>query len=152
MEAKAPKSLKLKKRLDEALYEEMLNNFLQGRYVEHTEFNPATIAEEYGISVTPVTLTLKRLFYEGLIDRTKGGKYLVPACSAVEVAHLCEARFIFEQMSAFRIIDTNNTAAIQRLAKIAENCERLNKLGDVIGSIRSDLDLETGEMTIQELD
>ena len=135
------KQKKIKKRLDEILYDEILNNFLKGKYLEGEEFNPVGIAEEYGVSVTPVTLTLKRMYYEQLIERTPGGKYFVPKCTVESINQLCEVRLMIEKLCVQGLMENRDEKAMQTLIQIAQKSADCLQEGDIVNSIRYDLKL-----------
>ena len=133
----------IKKRLDEIVYDRVLNDLLKGVYKEGTEFVPMNIAEMYGVSITPVTIALKRMYFERIVDRTSGGKYFVPVFSVRQFVELCDARYMIELRALEALIEkrgkTKNSEILDKINDCARDCFKYADQGDIVHSIRSDL-------------
>lgn len=129
----------LKIGLDERVYEELLDCFFNGSFVEGERLEPAEISEKYGVSKTPVTQALKKMGSEGLISCSAGGKYYIPNCTEQVVHDVCDARLLFEKEAAARIIQSGDTKVIQELDDIAMECLNYMSEEKYIDSIKSDL-------------
>ncbi len=82
------------------------------------------IAEELGISRTPVREALSRLEQEGLVVRDSGWGYLVKAMTLAEVVSLFRVREILEVEAAREALGRRNTESSNSLSRLLVASER----------------------------
>lgn len=84
---------------DEA-YERLRADILHWRLVPGTPLSEVDLAENLGVSRTPLRAALARLALEGLVDASRGRTAVVSAVSATSITQLFELRVALETEAA----------------------------------------------------
>lgn len=128
----------VKQNLDEQVYEVLQNNILSGKYKAGLKIVPNDIANELGISRTPITHALKRLEQEGLITAIRGGKYCIPVFQVEDVEEIYEARLLIERQAIKSFIANMDGKKIKELRDKAKKYISSIEAGDLDSSVKAD--------------
>ena len=98
---------------------------LAGDFAPGTRLLEVTLAEDLQISRTPVRDALARLAEEGLLDRARGGGFLVRSCALADVMDALEIRGVLEgtaaRLAAERGIDDSARAGLDARLAVLES-------------------------------
>ena len=81
------------------LYERLRTAILNGRYRASTALVETALAQEYGVSRTPVREALRRLEHDGMVQRV-GRQLVVRVTTPEEVLEIYDCRIVLEGMAA----------------------------------------------------
>ena len=95
------------------------------------------LAEDLGISRTPVRDALSRLAEEGLLERGKRGGFIVRSFTVADALDAIEIRGVLEGTAAR--LAAERGVPLERMARLEQIVDQLDQLFDCQGSIR-DLD------------
>lgn len=112
-----------------SVYQSLLEAVLGGELRSGEELNEVALAEQFGVSRTPVHEALRRLTADGLVDALPNGKSKVATFNRQSIISLYEMRKILE-----------GTAAEKASAKISR--ERLAKLKDEAKALEQSIEEE----------
>lgn len=98
--------MKLKRNLDELVYEKLMESVLAAQWHSGDVISIEAIAEKYEVSRTPVVQALKRLTSEGITEFLANGKARFPLTDEKIVGEVCDVR-AFIEIEAGRIICEN---------------------------------------------
>jgi len=115
----------LKKKLDDVIYEVIVQGFVGGEYLPGSRLNPTEISEKYSVSKTPVIQALKKMELLQIVDVTSGGKYIVPEPNQTIMREICEVRLRFEENALLTLCSDVSEDQIIVLEHIANNCRKL---------------------------
>ncbi len=104
---------------------ELRQRILSGTLTGGTRLFEVALAEELGISRTPVREAMSRLAEEGLLDRAKGGGFIVRSFRFADVIDAIELRGVLEGTAA-RLAAERGVApmALSRIRKTVESLDR----------------------------
>lgn len=132
--------MQLKRGLDTIVYDLIIEGFYQGNYKAGDKIDPSELAERFQISRTPVTLALKRLTNENILQVSNGGKYYIVIPTEKLVEEICELRYMFEAYAVSWHIHSGNPEIREELYKIAQACKEAMDVESPIDSVKSDLE------------
>ena len=89
-------TFRLKRNLDEAVYEQILSSIFEGKFHSGEQVQIERLCEQYDISRTPVIQALKRLATDGIVETSPTGKFFFPAADERRVRDMMEMRLFFE--------------------------------------------------------
>lgn len=98
-------TFRLKRNLDEAVYEQILSSIFEGKFHSGEQVQIERLCEQYEISRTPVIQALKRLATDGIVETSPTGKFFFPAADERRVRDMMEMRLFFEVGAANLICD-----------------------------------------------
>lgn len=103
--------------LNSAIYAELRERLVTGRMAPGHELSTRTLAQELGVSQTPVRDALSRLAAEGALEIRAKRRVRVPAMTAERFDDLLRCRLLLEPEAAARALPHIDAA---RLAKLRE--------------------------------
>lgn len=111
---------------------------VEGRYDFGEALSEITLAEEFGISRTPVREALARLQQEGLVSvRPQRGTFVFQLTKE-EFADICDCRTVLET-AAFRFaMERSQEAFAAELTRICESMQTARSASDTLGYLRLD--------------
>ncbi len=119
--------------LANVLRRRIADNILAGVCTPGTHLDERSLAEEFGVSRTPVREALQQLVAAGLARSKPHSGTVVQGVEPSRVASLCEASILLESLCA-RLAAVRITAVeLGRLAKIHAACEACHEAGDADG-------------------
>src|SRR5579862_6008283 len=98
-------------------YDELRTAIVQGRIRPNQRLIETELAEEYGVSRTPVRESLQRLAAVGLIVAARRG-WTVREHSLDEIREIYEVRAALEGYAARLAAERGDTAALRKIAEI----------------------------------
>ena len=134
-------TFRLKRNLDEAVYEQILSSIFEGKFHSGEQVQIERLCEQYEISRTPVIQALKRLATDGIVETSPTGKFFFPAADERRVRDMMEMRLFFEVGAANLICDIGEPAMDYRIAECEEECSRSQESGDSYRSSMADMKL-----------
>lgn len=84
----------------ERVYRYLRQQITTGKYAGGVRLTEEEIAEDLGVSRTPIREALQRLTSEGLVERVRRGQLIVVEVDAAARAELHELRVAFDQVAA----------------------------------------------------
>lgn len=116
---------------------ELRKRILSGEFAGGTRLFEVQMAEQLNISRTPVRDAMSRLVEEGLLDRARGGGFVVRTFSFADAIDAIELRGVLEGTAARLAAERGvEPAALQRVQDIVQ------KLDACFGGSRSEVDFE----------
>lgn len=116
---------------------ELRRRILNGAYAGGTRLFEVSLAEELAISRTPIRAALSRLAEEGLLERLRGGGFVVRSFAYEDVLDTIELRGVLEGTAA-RLAAERGVSE----AKMAEMAEILRALDGCFGNAPGEVDFE----------
>ena len=126
-----PLVIKSEKTIRRKIYEHLREQLLNGEIPPHDHLIEAKIAEDLGISRTPVREALHSLELEGLIESIPRVGYVVKPISEHEVEEICEIRGAIEAIAARWAIEKAHAKLVGELKKNISSSEVRVSKGDV---------------------
>lgn len=127
---------KLKKvSLYEQAYQAIRSMILGGQLRLGETVAEAALAEQLGVSRTPVREAFKSLIVEGLLTSTPAGTITVFAPSLEDVAEVYVTRAVLEGFAAHLLVISSTPKLIRRLEYHAERCAVAAEEGDIQAAI-----------------
>ena len=142
-------TFRLKRNLDEAVYEQILSSIFEGKFHSGEQVQIERLCEQYEISRTPVIQALdavrgqalEGLATDGIVETSPTGKFFFPAADERRVRDMMEMRLFFEVGAANLICDIGEPAMDYRIAECEEECSRSQESGDSYRSSMADMKL-----------
>jgi DNA-binding GntR family transcriptional regulator len=106
-------------------YDELRQMLVQGRLEPGTQLVNRKLAEEIGVSMTPIREAVTRLASEGLVEYVPGAGAFVRRISRQELAELYDVREALEPVAASHAAEHATAAEIAELRAIADDSFRL---------------------------
>lgn len=105
---------------------ELRKKIINGDFPGGTRLFEVPLAEELSISRTPVREAMSRLAEEGLLDRAKGGGFIVRTFGLVDVVDAIELRGVLEgtaaRLAAERGVEPEAMARIEETVALLDRC------------------------------
>jgi len=118
----------------EKTYDYLKSNILSGRFVQGERLTEEHLAEELGVSRTPVREALHKLEQDGLIEPLESRGFCIPKDSKEEIEDLFELRAVLEGYTLKMICERITDEQIVKLEKIQEKANdalRRKKIDEV---------------------
>lgn len=133
----------LKQKLDELIYDQIINSILLGEYKMGDQMHLDTLAEKYGVSRTPVVQAVKLLANNGILEILKNGRVRIPIFTPEQVLKICDVRLLLETHAIDCLFELTDSSSFQekctRLKKLAEIGYEQNSANDILSYNKSDL-------------
>jgi DNA-binding GntR family transcriptional regulator len=118
----------------EKTYDTLKSNILSGRFVQGERLTEEHLAEELGVSRTPVREALHKLEQDGLIEPLESRGFCIPMDSREEIEDLFELRTVLEGYTLKMICERITDEQIVNLEEILEgasNALRRERIDEV---------------------
>jgi len=126
------------KSLTERALEIIRTEIIEGRHGFGSALSEITLAEELGISRTPVREALARLQQEGLVVvRPQRGTFVFQL-SADEYVEICDCRTVLERAAFRKAVANDREALIKRWSAICEAMLKAREANDTAEYLRQD--------------
>jgi DNA-binding GntR family transcriptional regulator len=119
------------------LYNRLRDDLIAGRYEAGERLSENQVAEQYGVSRTPVREVFARLEVEGLVGRI-GQVVSVFAPTIEQVLDLLDARILLEAAIARYAAERRNEADVLMLASATDACAALDAGADPTALLHAD--------------
>lgn len=134
--------IKLKKNLDALIVEKLKEQILASRWEPGQTLSPDEIAQQFGVSRTPVVQAIKMMSMEGILNIRSNGRIEIPVFSRKQVIDICKVRVRLEDFAVKTICEQKNDLEIQKLNAIARECaEQIRDHNNIIETRKLDLKL-----------
>lgn len=114
------------------VYEGIRTSLARGHFSPGEKLVLRQLAEQYGVSLTPVREALYRLVVEGVLAHENGRSVRVPVLSRQRVLELRDMRLALEVLAVERGAQAASSAEIAKLEKLAKAVEVARQAGDVV--------------------
>lgn len=122
------------------VHEELSRRFITGKLTPGSTLSTRGIAEELGVSQTPVREALSRLAAEGAVQIRSKRKIVIPAMSAERFKDLLRCRELLEPEAAMIALPFIDAKRLRRLEKIDTAIGTALKSGDVNAYMQGNFD------------
>lgn len=134
--------IKLKKNLDTIIFEKLKEEIIASRWRPGQQISTEEIAEQYGVSRTPVIQAVKMMAMEGIITVRSNGRIEIPVFTRDQVIDLCKIRVLLEDYAIKTICEQKSDIEIHKLNDIAKDCaQQIRSFNNVIETRKLDLKL-----------
>lgn len=134
-------TFRLKRNLDEAVYEQILSSIFEGKFHSGEQVQIERLCEQYEISRTPVIQALKRLPRTASWRPPRPVSSFSPPRTNGVCRDMMEMRLFFEVGAANLICDIGEPTMDYRIAECEEECSRSQESGDSYRSSMADMKL-----------
>ncbi len=117
--------------LHASVYSELRNRFITGQIIPGRSLSTRGLAQELGVSQTPVREALSRLAAEGAIQIRSKRKVGIPPMTSDRFDDLLRCRLLLEPESAVRAIPYMTSPRLRRLKALDGAIDRALETGDV---------------------
>lgn len=122
--------------LSQQAYEALRELVLSGRVRLGQPVSEAELAEELGVSRTPVREAFRRLIAEGLLTVAPGGAVSVFSPSIEDVAEVYATRAVLEGLCARLLVLANRPEVIRHLEEHAKRCSEAGDREDIASAVK----------------
>lgn len=113
-----------------SVYQSLLEAVLAGELKNGEELNEVALAEQMGVSRTPVHEALRRLTADGLVEALPNGKSKVASFTHQSIVHLYDMRMILEGSAAEKAASQISTERVNALKREADQLKQSIDDGD----------------------
>lgn len=128
------------KPLREIVFEYLRQSIVEGKLEPGKRLMEIQMAEQLGVSRTPVREAIRKLELEGLVVMVPRKGAYVADISIKDVLEVLEVRVALEGLAASLAAERMSDEEIDKLAFICEEFENYYKKGDIDGMIQKDVD------------
>ena len=114
-----------RQRLADQVYDQIMEAIRDGTITTEDRIVQEKLADEFGISRTPVREALFRMEQEGILDVAGRGGFKIRAIAGDEIKELYETRCAIEAFAARLLAQRNNKPTCDRLREIIAEAEDL---------------------------
>lgn len=126
------------KPLREMVYEELKMQILKGSIIPGTRMMEVELAEEMGVSRTPIREAIRKLEKEGLVTiEPRRGAY-ASMISTEDMVEILEVRQDLEGLAAYFAADRMTDAQMEQLRQVSASYDEAVKCGNMEDMIRHD--------------
>ena len=127
--------------LRERVAESLRAALVSGRMVPGTTYSIPALAEQFGVSATPVREAMLDLVNEGIMSAVPNKGFRVVELSDAELDQITELRRLLEVPTVGGLAGAVDHAAIRRLRALADAVSDAARRGDVVGYVEADREL-----------
>jgi DNA-binding GntR family transcriptional regulator len=127
--------------LRERVAESLRAALVSGRMVPGTTYSIPALAEQFGVSATPVREAMLDLVNEGIMSAVPNKGFRVVELSDAELDQITELRRLLEVPTVGDLAGAIDRAAIRRLRSLAAAVSDAARRGDVVGYVEADREL-----------
>ena len=127
--------------LRERVAESLRAALVSGRMVPGTTYSIPALAEQFGVSATPVREAMLDLVNEGIVAPVPNKGFRVVELSDEELDQITELRRLLEVPTVRGLAGNLDPATLKALRKRAEAIGRHARAGDVVAYVEADRDL-----------
>ncbi|TDD83338.1 GntR family transcriptional regulator [Actinomadura darangshiensis] len=129
--------------LREQVAEALRNALIGGKLRSGVVYSAPALAEEFGVSATPVREAMIDLVRDGLFETVRNRGFRVAPLSARDLAELTELRELVEVPAVVRLAGAIPEAARERLRALADETAAAAEIGDLLHFLDADRRLHT---------
>ena len=113
------------------VHQELRRRLITGKITPHSALSTRGLAQELGVSQTPVREALSRLAAEGALQIRSKRKIVVPPMTADRFRDLLRCRELLEPEAALAALPLIGAPRLEKIKAVDESIERALKSGDV---------------------
>lgn len=126
-QAKWPEGVIVHSSLADSVYERLLAMVVQGKLTPGEEVSAVSVAQQFGVSRTPVVEAIRRLVHDGLLEQMLNRTPRVATFTSKDIEDVYEMRMALESVAAENAaarISADELLALRRELDELENAER----------------------------
>ena len=127
--------------LRERVAESLRAALVSGRMVPGTTYSIPALAEQFGVSATPVREAMLDLVNEGIMSAVPNKGFRVVELSDAELDQITELRRLLEVPTVGELAGAIDRAAVRRLRSLADAVSDAARRGDVVAYVEVDREL-----------
>ena len=127
--------------LRERVAESLRAALVSGRMAPGTTYSIPALAEQFGVSATPVREAMLDLVNEGIMSAVPNKGFRVVELSDAELDQITELRRLLEVPTVGDLAGAIDRAALRRLRSLADAVSDAARRGDVVGYVEADREL-----------
>lgn len=127
--------------LRERVAESLRAALVSGRMAPGTTYSIPALAEQFGVSATPVREAMLDLVNEGIVAPVPNKGFRVVELTDAELDQITELRRLLEVPTVGGLAGAVNAAAIKRLRRLADAVSDAARRGDVVAYVEADREL-----------
>lgn len=114
-----------------SVYDGIRQSLVQGRFAPGEKLVLRQLAEEFGVSLTPVREALHRLIAEGVLTQEHSRSVRVPVLSQERVLELRDIRVLLEALAVERGAARATAAEVNKLERLVKELDAARAAGNV---------------------
>ena len=119
-------------RLSDYVYQALMDRILSGRFRSGDVIAEKTLAEELGVSRTPVHVALRELVKDGFLTQQKNRRPVVAELSADDVSELFDMRALLEGEAAALAAEKMDRATLESLQASGEKLKAIDSFDALV--------------------
>ena len=127
--------------LRERVAESLRAALVSGRMVPGTTYSIPALADQFGVSATPVREAMLDLVNEGIMSAVPNKGFRVVELSDAELDQITELRRLLEVPTVGDLAGAIDRAAVRRLRSLADAVSDAARRGDVVAYVEADREL-----------
>lgn len=132
----------LKKNLDRQIFEKLKEELIAGRWKPGQQISIDAVADQYGVSRTPVIHAVKMMSAEGIFNIRRNGRVEIPVFTPKQIEDICKLRLLLEDFAVRTICERKDSTVLGPLFEIERECEVQTKVhNNMIEARKMDLEL-----------
>lgn len=134
--------ISLKKNLDTIIFDKLKEEIIASRWHPGQQISTEEIAQQFGVSRTPVIQAIKMMAMEGILNIRSNGRIEIPVFTREQVIDVCKVRLLLEDYAIKLICEAKSEFEIRKLNDIARQCaDEVLEHNNIIESRKLDLRL-----------
>nr|WP_296775840.1 GntR family transcriptional regulator [Rhodococcus sp. (in: high G+C Gram-positive bacteria)] len=138
-----------RRNMREEIIETLRGAVISGGLKPNEVYSAPILAEQFGVSATPVREAMIDLAKEGLVESVRNKGFRVKELSDQELDNLTELRLLIEVPTVRRIAELGVSAErLETLRPLALGIEKAALAGDLIAHVTIDMDFHSGLLSL----
>ena len=122
-----------KKNLDQGVYDRIIEKIINVEFSPGQQLDINDLAEEFGVSRTPVVQAIKMLNLDSILEVSRTGKVSIPDFTIKQVRDIYDVRLMMEKYAVGQLCTLNDRkSSLERLKTINSVCRKKLEAGEIV--------------------
>ena len=131
-----------KKNLDQGVYDRIIEKIINVEFLPGQQLDINDLAEEFGVSRTPVVQAIKMLNLDNILEISRTGKVSIPDFTIKQIRDIYDVRLMMEKYAVGQLCTLNDRkSSLERLKTINSVCRKKLEAGEIVEYRKNDLAL-----------
>ena len=131
-----------KKNLDQGVYDRIIEKIINVEFSPGQQLDINDLAEEFGVSRTPVVQAIKMLNLDSILEVSRTGKVSIPDFTIKQIRDIYDVRLMMEKYAVGQLCTLNDwKSSLEYLKTINSVCRKKLEAGEIVEYRKNDLTL-----------